>query len=175
MRRLVGKPRKTVLVNNGAKSGPVKVFVSGCYDILHGGHVQFFRDAKAVGTKVATSNGRNGAHLTVSFASDKVLKKYKGRVSAIPMSHKRRLLEEMRSVDRVVSSSNPNEPILDFKKNFLKIRPDVLVVTVDDRNVALKSALCKEIGAQLVILPKSPPGRISPISTTQIRERILKK
>ena len=39
-----------------------KVFVSGCYDILHTGHVQFFQDAKALGD-----------HLTVCFASDEVL------------------------------------------------------------------------------------------------------
>ena len=39
----------------------VKVFVSGCYDILHAGHLQFFREARALG-------GEN-AHLTVSFAS----------------------------------------------------------------------------------------------------------
>jgi cytidyltransferase-like protein len=33
-------------------------FVSGCYDVLHAGHLQFFRDAKALGD-----------YLTVSFAS----------------------------------------------------------------------------------------------------------
>jgi len=36
----------------------IKVFVSGCYDIIHAGHVQFFREARALGD-----------HLTVSFAS----------------------------------------------------------------------------------------------------------
>lgn len=25
------------------------VFVSGCYDIIHGGHVEFFQQAKALG------------------------------------------------------------------------------------------------------------------------------
>ena len=34
-----------------------KVFVSGCYDVLHAGHVEFFRAAKALGD-----------HLTVCFA-----------------------------------------------------------------------------------------------------------
>ncbi len=38
------------------------VFVSGCYDIIHAGHVQFFREAKA-----------QGDFLTVSFASEEVL------------------------------------------------------------------------------------------------------
>ena len=39
-----------------------KVFVSGCYDIIHGGHIQFFQDAKKLGD-----------HLTVCFASADVL------------------------------------------------------------------------------------------------------
>lgn len=38
-----------------------RVFVSGCYDILHAGHVQFFREARALGD-----------HLTVCFASNEV-------------------------------------------------------------------------------------------------------
>jgi len=168
------KLKKTNSIGSAQNEGPVKVFVSGCYDILHGGHIQFFREAKALGLKVSNESGRSGAHLTVSFASDPVLKKYKGRKSAMPMAHKRRLIEEMRSVDEVVSSSNPNEPLLDFKNHFMKIRPDLLVVTADDKNVAIKQVLCDKIGAQLIVLPKTPPGRITPISTTQIRERILK-
>lgn len=27
-----------------------KVFVSGCYDIVHAGHIQFFEEARALGT-----------------------------------------------------------------------------------------------------------------------------
>ena len=26
-----------------------KIFVSGCYDIIHAGHIQFFNEAKALG------------------------------------------------------------------------------------------------------------------------------
>jgi glycerol-3-phosphate cytidylyltransferase-like family protein len=37
------------------------VIVSGCYDLLHGGHIQFFNEAKALGGTNAT--------LTISFAS----------------------------------------------------------------------------------------------------------
>lgn len=39
-----------------------KVFVSGCYDIMHAGHLQFFSEARALGD-----------FLIVSFASDDVL------------------------------------------------------------------------------------------------------
>lgn len=45
--------------------GRTIVFVSGCYDIIHGGHVEFWEQAKAAG-------GPN-SYLVVSFASDAVL------------------------------------------------------------------------------------------------------
>lgn len=62
----------------------VKVFVSGCYDILHGGHLEFWSQARALGT-----------YLIVSFASDEVLAAHKSnRRSSIPTEHKRQLISE---------------------------------------------------------------------------------
>ena len=68
-----------------------KVFVSGCYDIIHAGHVEFFNQAKALGD-----------YLIVCFASDEVLLKYKGRKSALPEEHKKFVLENIKAVDKVV-------------------------------------------------------------------------
>ncbi len=62
-----------------------KVFVSGCYDILHAGHIQFFTEAKALGD-----------HLTVCFASDKVLWAHKRRRSSIPEDHKKAVFRRYR-------------------------------------------------------------------------------
>jgi cytidyltransferase-like protein len=89
----------------------IKVFVSGCFDIIHGGHVKFFKSAKNLGD-----------YLIVSFASDEVLLKYKNRVSALPMEHKRYLLENFKMVDKIYSSTNIDDPILDFKDAFIKDR-----------------------------------------------------
>ena len=136
-----------------------KVFVSGCYDILHGGHVEFFKQAKGLGD-----------YLIVSFASDEVLLKYKGRKSALPEKHKRYLLESIRYVDEVVMSSNPEDPVLDFKDHFLRIRPAILAVTEDDRHSEEKKALCAQVGAKYVVLPKSL--NFEKISTTELRNRI---
>lgn len=138
-----------------------KVFVSGCYDIIHGGHVEFFKQARALGD-----------YLIVSFASDEVLLKYKNRHSAIPMEHKKYLLENLRMVDKVYSSTNLDDPILDFKDAFIKEKANILAVTIDDKNIEKKRAFCEENNAKLVVLPKS--FSFKPISTTEIRERILK-
>lgn len=139
-----------------------KVFVSGCFDIIHGGHVEFFKSAKALGD-----------YLVVSFASDEVLLKYKNRVSALPMAHKKYLLENLRMVDKVYSSTNLEDPILDFKDAFIKEKADILVVTIDDKNIEKKKAFCEENNAKLIVLDKSLDFK--PISTTEIRERILGK
>ncbi|MCH7226446.1 adenylyltransferase/cytidyltransferase family protein [Haloferula sp. A504] len=132
-----------------------KVFVSGCYDIVHGGHLQFFEEARALGD-----------HLTVSFASEEVLWIHKRRKPSIPDEHKKALLEGMRVVDAVVIGDSHEEG-LDFKDHFLRIQPDILAVTEDDQYGQLKRDLCDQVGARYVVLPKTPP-RFAPVSTSSI-------
>lgn len=137
----------------------IRVFVSGCYDLLHAGHVQFFREARAL-----------GGHLTVSFASAEVLWRHKRRRSSLPDEHKRALLASLAMVDEVVIGAGLEEG-LDFKDEFLRLRPDILAVTEDDQYTPLKRALCAQVGARCVVLPKTPP-QFQPISTTEIVRRI---
>ncbi|HEX2854601.1 MAG TPA: adenylyltransferase/cytidyltransferase family protein [Opitutaceae bacterium] len=132
-----------------------RVFVSGCYDIIHAGHLQFFREARALGD-----------HLTVSFASTEVLWIHKRRRSSLPDDHKRALLAALDMVDEVVVGDCHDEG-LDFREHFLRIRPQILAVTEDDKYGQLKRDLCAEVGARYVLLPKTPP-QFSPVSTTQI-------
>lgn len=133
----------------------IKVFVSGCYDILHAGHVQFFEEARALGD-----------HLTVSFASADVLWLHKRRRNSLPDDHKQALIAALRMVDDVVIGSAMEEGI-DFREHFLRIRPQILAVTEDDKYGPLKRELCNQVGARYVVLPKTPP-QFSPISTTEI-------
>jgi len=132
-----------------------KVFVSGCYDILHAGHLQFFEEARAIGD-----------YLIVSFASAEVLWHHKRRKPSIPDDHKRVLLQGLRMIDEVIVTSGHDEG-LDFKEDFLRIRPDFLIVTEDDKYGDLKRDLCNQVGAQYTVLPKTPP-RFEPVSTSSI-------
>ncbi|MEI7962430.1 MAG: adenylyltransferase/cytidyltransferase family protein [Verrucomicrobiota bacterium] len=131
------------------------IFVSGCYDIIHAGHVQFFREAKALGD-----------FLTVSFASSDVLWAHKQRRSSLPDEHKKGILEAMSMIDQVVVGKGTDHG-LDFLEDFRRLKPDVLAVTEDDQYGELKRSLCKEIGAEYVVLPKTPP-LYKPVSTTQL-------
>jgi cytidyltransferase-like protein len=133
----------------------IRVFVSGCYDIIHAGHVQFFREARALGD-----------HLTVCFASADVLWLHKQRRSSLPDDHKRAVLAALDPIDEVVVGEGLEEGI-DFRDHFLRLRPQILAVTEDDKWAPLKRALCAEVGARYVVLPKTPP-KFSPVSTTQI-------
>lgn len=136
-----------------------KVFVSGCYDILHGGHIEFFNQAKALGD-----------YLIVCFASDKTLEIYKNKKSSLPETHKRKILESLRMIDEVVMGNNIDDVGLDFKEHFLQIKPDILAVTEDDKYGEKKIALCESIGAQYIILPKNLD--FDKTSTTEIIKKI---
>jgi cytidyltransferase-like protein len=133
----------------------IKVFVSGFYDIIHAGHLQFFREARALGD-----------HLTVSFASTDVLWRERQRRSSLPDEHKRALIASLGPVDDVVIGGGPDEG-LEFKEHFLRLQPHILAVTEDDRYTAAKQALCAQIGARYVVLPKTPP-QFPSVSTSDI-------
>ncbi|KKQ56608.1 MAG: Cytidyltransferase-related domain protein [Parcubacteria group bacterium GW2011_GWA2_38_13] len=131
-----------------------KVFVSGCYDIVHGGHIEFFTQAK-----------KYGDYLIVSVANDKVLEIHKDRKSSLPVEHKVRLLKAISIIDEVVVGDGL-EPGLDFKEHFLRIKPNYLVATEDDKFGEKKKKLCAEVGAQYVVIPKTLS--YEKISTTEI-------
>lgn len=132
-----------------------RVFVSGCYDILHAGHIQFFRDARALGD-----------HLTVCFASADVLWRLKQRRSSLPDEHKRAVLSALEMVDEVVVGTGPDEG-LDFKDHFLRLRPHILAATEDDRFSDAKRRLCAAAGARYAVVHKRPPT-FKTISTSEI-------
>ncbi len=132
-----------------------RIFVSGCYDILHAGHVQFFSDARALGDE-----------LIVCFASADVYWAHKKRKSSLPDDHKRVILESLSMVDHVVRGEGKREG-LDFEDHFLHLKPDLLAVTTDDQYGDLKRELCQRVGAEYRVLEKTPPDSDS-VSTTGI-------
>ena len=135
-----------------------KVFVSGCYDIVHAGHIQFFEEARALGD-----------YLIVSFASEPVLWHHKQRKPSIPDEHKKVLLESLRMVDKVILGTGMKKG-LDFEEEFLQEKPDILAVTEDDLYSDIKKELCARVGANYLVLPKTPP-KFTPVSTTMLVNR----
>ncbi len=138
-----------------------KVFVSGCYDILHAGHIQFLKEAKTLGEE-----------LIVCVPSDEVLFLCKNRRPSIPLDHKIEILKNLPFVDDVVVGSNIEDIGLNFKDIIKDISPDILVATEDDDFWFQKENLCEKIGVEYRILPKTSP-EFEPVSTSSIIDNIL--
>lgn len=133
------------------------VLVSGCYDLLHAGHLRFFADARALGDRLA-----------VSVASDETIAKLKHRMPALQQAERLALISALRQVDYAEIGAGP-DPRLDFATVADSARADVLAATTDDKYAAEKKTWCANRGIPYVSLAKAPAGGNS---STSIRRRI---
>lgn len=120
-----------------------KVMAHGCFDVLHGGHVEYFSQAKALGD-----------YLIVCVASDESLWIHKRKKPSIPLQHRVKLISSLKMVNEVVISSG-TELGLDFEPELIKLKPDILVATEDDKYVQKKRELCGKLGISYEQLPKT--------------------
>lgn len=133
---------------------PKKVMVSGCFDLLHSGHVAFFKEASAYGD------------LYVALGSDKTLFKLKGRV---PINSEQERLFMVKAVSHVTDAFiSRGSGLLDFIDEFKELRPDIFIVN-EDGHTPDKQKLCEEQGVEYVILSRKPHGELAPRSTTALR------
>jgi len=133
-----------------------KVFVSGCYDMLHSGHVEFFREAAAYG------------ELYVALGSDKTVFDLKGR---LPVNNEQERLFMVQSVSYVKQAFiSAGSGMLDFEAELREIRPDYLIVN-GDGNLPEKRRLCEGLGIQYIILDRKPAEGLPARSTTAIRQQ----
>ncbi len=135
------------------------VFVSGAFNLLHAGHIQFFTDARALGDR-----------LVVSFPPADLLWSLYGMKSALADDDKFALLNALSMVDEVIPSTDEDRE-LSFRSAFLQAKPDVLAVTTDDRFKDAKAAFCREQGVKFVVLEKTLPAHMQTTSR-QVLERI---
>src|SRR3989344_129499 len=131
-----------------------KVFVSGCFDLLHSGHVEFFRKASKYG------------ELYVSVGSDKTILELKVRPTTNPEKERLFMVKAIRYVKDAFIATGSG--MLDFANEIKKIKPDVFVVNEDgDRKE--KRELCKSLGIRYVILKRKPAKGLPLRSTTELR------
>ena len=119
------------------------VFVSGGFDVLHGGHVEFFERARELGER-----------LVVCVPTDEAFLKHKCRQPCLTAEHKVRLIESLKMVDEVVLGGNLNTPGLNFESELRRVQPAYLVTTEDDKYLDAKKALCREVGVEYARIPK---------------------
>lgn len=132
-----------------------KAFVSGCFDLLHSGHVAFFREAAAYGD------------LHVALGSDKTVFGLKGRT---PVNNEQERLFMIKSVSYVKDVFiSQGSGVLDFEEELREIMPDYFIVNTDG-HIPEKRALCHELGIEYVILERKPHEGLEARSTTNLRQ-----
>jgi len=132
-----------------------KVFVTGCFDMLHSGHIAFFREAAQYGD------------VYVGLGSDETVSQLKGRYPVNNQDERRYMIEALASVKKCFINSGSG--IMDFLKEIESVNPDIFIVN-EDGNTPAKEELCRERGIQYVVLKRIPHGMLPIRSTTSLRD-----
>lgn len=132
-----------------------KAFVSGCYDLLHSGHIEFFRQASVYG------------ELHVGLGSDKTVFDLKGRLPVNDEMERLFIVQAVSYVSHAFISKGSG--MLDFEQEFRAIQPDYLVVN-QEGHLPEKQRLCEELGVEYVILDRKPYRDLPSRSTTAARQ-----
>jgi len=132
-----------------------KVFISGCYDLLHSGHVAFFEEAASYGD------------LYVGIGSDSTIEQLKGRPSVNTDKERLFMVQAIKHVKNAWINSGSG--LLDFEKEIRQLKPDIFFVN-EDGFTPDKVKLCKEIEAELVVSKRIPHSGLPARSTTSLRQ-----
>lgn len=121
-----------------------KVLVSGCYDLLHGGHIAFFKTAASYG------------ELYVSIGRDDNLFSLKGKNPFFTDRERLYIVKAIRYVHDAFIASGMG--MLDFEPDMKRLKPDIFIVN-SDGHTSDKEKLCKELGIEYLVLERVPePG-----------------
>jgi cytidyltransferase-like protein len=131
-----------------------KVFVSGCFDMLHSGHVAFFKEASQYGD------------LYVGVGSDKTIHDLKGRETINSEDERKYMIEALKYVKKALVNTGSGH--MDFVKELTDLKPEVFVVN-EDGDSPDKVALCKRLGVEYIVLKRIPDAGLPARSTTSIR------
>lgn len=134
---------------------PKKVFVSGCFDMLHSGHVRFLEEAATYG------------EVHVGLGSDRTVVELKGRAPVNSQAERKYMLEALRHVKSC--RVNRGSGMLDFLAELELIAPDIFIVN-EDGNTPAKAELCRERGIQYLVLQRTPRAHLPARSTTSLRK-----
>ena len=123
-----------------------KVITYGTYDLLHYGHINLLRRARALGD-----------YLIVALSTDEFNQKQKQKKCYFSYEQRKQLLEPIRYVDLVIPEENWEQKVSDVRE----FRVDTFVMGSDwEGKFDFLKPYC-----DVVYLPRTPE-----ISTTQIKE-----
>ena len=137
-----------------------KVLVSGCYDLLHAGHVAFFETAAQYGD------------LYVCIGADENIQRLKHRVPKFTEAERLYIVQSIRYVTHARVSSGTG--MLDFEPDLAEIKPDMFIVN-EDGGSEDKRQLCEKYGVQYLVLPRIPKPGLPARSSTSIKASLAEE
>ena len=132
-----------------------RVMVSGCFDLLHSGHVAFLEEASGLG------------ELHVALGSDRTVLGLKGRPPVNAEAERLYLIESLKCVHRAYVSSGSG--LLDFLPELEAVKPDVFFVNADGDS-DLKRQTVEARGIRYQVAQRRPHGELVARSTTSLRQ-----
>ena len=134
-----------------------KVFVSGCYDLLHSGHVEFFQQASQFGD------------LYVGIGSDATYLEYKHRKPMFPQEERLFMVKNIKAVKEAYI--NEGRGVIDFIPTLDIVKPDIFVVNAEGGSPA-KRQLCEERGIQYIELERTPHEGLQARSSSSLKSAL---
>ena len=134
-----------------------KVLVSGCFDMIHSGHIEFFRKASKFG------------ELYVCIGSDETIKNLKGKFPVNNQEERKFIIDSIKYVKKSIISQGSGQ--LDFKDELINIKPDFFIVNKDG-NSDLKQNLCKKYKIEYIVLERIPKSTLPVRSSSELKKNI---
>ncbi len=131
-----------------------KVFVTGCFDMLHSGHIAFLTTAAEFGD------------LYVCIGSDENVKQLKGRYPVTNEAERQYMINALKCIKEV--RINSGFGIIDFLAELKNIQPDIFVVN-EDGHTPEKEAICQQLNIEYRVCNRLPHEDLPVRSTTTLR------
>ncbi|MBW6502197.1 MAG: adenylyltransferase/cytidyltransferase family protein [Bacteroidales bacterium] len=131
-----------------------KIFVSGCFDMLHSGHIAFLQEASGYGD------------LYVGLGSDRTIRELKGRETINSEEERVYILNSLACVHK--AAVNRGSGLMDFLEDIRLLKPDVFIVNEDGHSPE-KVELCRELGIEYKVLKRIPHANLPARTTTALR------
>ena len=136
-----------------------KVFVSGCYDLLHSGHIEFFIQASRYGD------------LYVGIGSDETYLEYKHRKPMFPQEERLFMVKSIKYVKDAYI--NAGSGVIDYIPTLDIVKPDIFVVNAEGGSDE-KRRICEERGIQYVELERTPHEGLQARSSSSLKAALGK-
>lgn len=128
--------------------------MSGCYDLLHSGHVEFFQQASQFGD------------LYVGIGSDATYLEYKHRKPMFPEEERLFMVKNVKCVTDAFI--NEGSGVIDFLPTLDIVKPDILVVNAEGGSEE-KRKLCEERGMEYIVLERTPHEGLQARSSSSLK------